>query len=115
MYDQLAVLAPIMLSFTAASPIFKGRLSDVDCRWNVIAQSVDDRTPAERGLVAPECVNSARKPGQAGDAVARIPKSRYDSVYLHLLLAKFVCFNCLFLGEHVHISLPRGHQVPSNF
>ena len=40
MYDQLAVLAPIMMAITAASPIYKGRLSDVDARWNVIAQSV---------------------------------------------------------------------------
>ena len=27
MYDQLAVLAPIMLAMTAATPIFKGRES----------------------------------------------------------------------------------------
>ena len=54
MYDQLAVLAPIMLAMTAATPIFQGRLADVDARWSVIAQSVDDRTPAERGLVLPE-------------------------------------------------------------
>lgn len=54
MYDQLAVLAPIMLALTAATPIFKGRLSDIDVRWTVIAQSVDDRTPAERGLIPKE-------------------------------------------------------------
>jgi len=38
MYDQLAVLAPIMLAMTAASPVFKGRLANIDARWNVIAQ-----------------------------------------------------------------------------
>jgi len=38
------------LALTAASPIFRGLLSDVDCRWDVIAGSVDDRTPQERGL-----------------------------------------------------------------
>ncbi|KAJ1442937.1 glutamate-cysteine ligase-domain-containing protein, partial [Ochromonadaceae sp. CCMP2298] len=48
MYDQLAVLAPIMLAMTAATPIFKGRLAATDARWSTIAQSVDDRTPAER-------------------------------------------------------------------
>lgn len=42
MYDQLAVLAPIMLAITAASPIFKGRLSDVDGRWDIIAQRFVD-------------------------------------------------------------------------
>ena len=44
MYDQLAVLAPIMLAMTAATPIFKGRLADIDVRWDIIAASVDDRS-----------------------------------------------------------------------
>ena len=35
---------------TAGSPIFRGYLADVDCRWDVIAAAVDDRTPGERGL-----------------------------------------------------------------
>ena len=35
---------------TAASPLWRGYLSDVDSRWNVIAGSVDDRTEEERGL-----------------------------------------------------------------
>lgn len=41
----------IQLALTAASPIWRGYLSDVDCRWNVIAGSVDDRTAEERGCV----------------------------------------------------------------
>ena len=49
-YDQMAPLGPIMLALTAAAPIYRGYLSDVDCRWNVIAGSVDDRTEEERGL-----------------------------------------------------------------
>ena len=48
MFDQLAVLSPVFLALTAASPIMKGRLTDRDSRWDVIAASVDDRTPAER-------------------------------------------------------------------
>ena len=87
MYDQLAVLAPIMLAMTAASPIFKGRLADIDVRWTVIAQSVDDRTPMERGLfdervaqMSAEELAALRQPGRAGDGMRRIPKSRYDSV-----------------------------------
>lgn len=51
MYDQLAVLSPVMLALTAATPVFKGRLVDTDVRWNTIALAVDDRTPAERGLL----------------------------------------------------------------
>lgn len=51
MYDQLAVLSPIMLALTAATPVLKGHLVDTDVRWDTIASSVDDRTPAERGLL----------------------------------------------------------------
>ena len=32
-----------------ATPIVKGRLAATDARWSLISQSVDDRTPAERG------------------------------------------------------------------
>lgn len=49
-YDQLAVISPLMLALTASSPIMRGYLVDVDCRWDVISASVDDRTPEERGL-----------------------------------------------------------------
>ncbi|GAB5592020.1 glutamate--cysteine ligase [Umbelopsis nana] len=68
LYDQLTPMGPIMLALTGASPIYRGLLSDVDCRWNVIASSVDDRTPEERGL----------KPLEHDRFV--INKSRYDSV-----------------------------------
>ena len=50
LYDQLCPLGPIMLALSAASPIFKGFLTDIDCRWNVISAAVDDRTDEERGL-----------------------------------------------------------------
>ena len=38
-----------MLALSAGSPFFKGFLSDTDCRWSVIAQSVDDRREEEKG------------------------------------------------------------------
>ncbi|KAJ8486864.1 hypothetical protein ONZ45_g14525 [Pleurotus djamor] len=72
MYDGLIPVAPILLALTAASPVWRGLLADVDCRWNVIAGSVDDRTDEERGL----------KPLK--NSRFRIPKSRYDSVSLYL-------------------------------
>ena len=34
LYDQLAVLAPIMMALTAATPIVKGRLAATDVRWS---------------------------------------------------------------------------------
>lgn len=41
------------MALTAASPVFRGRLVDTDTRWDVIAGSVDCRTPAERGMAGP--------------------------------------------------------------
>jgi len=38
------------MALSAASPIHRGLVADTDCRWNVIAASVDDRTKEERGL-----------------------------------------------------------------
>uniref|UniRef100_A0A8D8RA44 Glutamate--cysteine ligase n=1 Tax=Cacopsylla melanoneura TaxID=428564 RepID=A0A8D8RA44_9HEMI len=72
LYDQLTPLCPIMLALTAASPIFRGYLTDVDCRWNVISGSVDCRTREERGL----------EPLTKNRFV--IPKSRYDSIDSYL-------------------------------
>ncbi|CAM9636627.1 unnamed protein product [Chrysoparadoxa australica] len=85
MYDQLAVLSPIMLALTAATPIMKGRLLDTDVRWAVIAASVDDRTRAELGKLSTAEANAARDSNMAGDGVRRLYKSRYDSIstYLH--------------------------------
>lgn len=40
----------LQLALSAASPIYRGYLSDIDTRWSVISQSVDDRTREERGL-----------------------------------------------------------------
>ena len=33
MYDQLAVLAPIMLALTAGTPFLKGKIAETDVRW----------------------------------------------------------------------------------
>lgn len=67
-YDQFAVLAPIMLSLTAGTPILRGYLADIDARWKIIAGSVDDRTDEELGLV------------QLKNNKFVINKSRYDSI-----------------------------------
>ena len=44
LYDKLAPMCPIMLALTASNPILRGYLVDTDCRWDVIAASVDCRT-----------------------------------------------------------------------
>lgn len=68
LYDQLAPLCPIMLALSAASPVYRGYLTDVDCRWNVISASVDCRTREERGA---EPLKNNK---------FCIHKSRYDSI-----------------------------------
>ena len=48
LHDAFAVLGPLFLALSAATPAMCGTLLATDVRWDVIAQSVDDRTPAER-------------------------------------------------------------------
>lgn len=76
MYDQLAVLAPIMMALTASTPILKGRIADTDTRWGIISESVDCRTPAERGRDDP----NAPYDDYYANGKRRIYKSRYDSI-----------------------------------
>ncbi|XP_019352707.2 glutamate--cysteine ligase catalytic subunit isoform X4 [Alligator mississippiensis] len=72
LYDQLATICPIVMALSAASPFYRGCVSDIDCRWGVISASVDDRTREERGL---EPLKNNRY---------RISKSRYDSIDSYL-------------------------------
>lgn len=51
LYDQLHVISPFMMSVSVSSPVFSGRLTDWDCRWKIIEQSVDDRNFREIGRI----------------------------------------------------------------
>uniref|UniRef100_A0A8C7N0V5 Glutamate--cysteine ligase n=1 Tax=Oncorhynchus kisutch TaxID=8019 RepID=A0A8C7N0V5_ONCKI len=62
----------LQMALSAASPFYRGYVSDIDCRWGVISASVDDRTREERGL---EPLKSNK---------FRILKSRYDSIDSYL-------------------------------
>lgn len=61
LYDHMLVVAPIMLAISAASPFFKGFLADTDCRWSVIAQSVDDRREEETKVISKSRYESASR------------------------------------------------------
>ena len=53
------IFCHVQMALSAGTPILRGYLSDLDCRWCVIAGAVDDRTPEERGqevLVCPSLV-----------------------------------------------------------
>jgi len=87
LYDHLAVLSPILLALTAATPVLHGRLADTDVRWATISASVDDRTPAERGETAagpPDGLGPEEAAQLAGGGAVRLPKSRYDSISRYL-------------------------------
>ncbi|CAF4113007.1 unnamed protein product [Adineta steineri] len=47
-YDQLLPLTGIMLALSNACPIWRGYLTDIDSRYEVLFQTGDDRTPDER-------------------------------------------------------------------
>ncbi|WFD02329.1 glutamate--cysteine ligase [Malassezia obtusa] len=81
LYDQLIPVTPLLLAASAASPIYRGYLADVDCRWNVISGAVDDRTNAERGE-APCKPDEPTHNSRTGPR--RLRKSRYDSVDSYL-------------------------------
>jgi glutamate--cysteine ligase catalytic subunit len=79
-YDQLAVMAPIMMALTASTPLLRGRIADTDCRWGIISESVDDRTPAERGREDP----NAPYEYLSAEGKRRIYKSRYDCISTYI-------------------------------
>lgn len=79
-YDQLAVMAPIMMALTASTPVLKGRLADTDSRWGIISESVDDRTLSERGRKG----GPGPDPEVAGKGQRRLYKSRYDSISTYI-------------------------------
>ncbi|ODV77533.1 glutamate--cysteine ligase [Suhomyces tanzawaensis NRRL Y-17324] len=107
LYDTLAPITPIMLSLSAAAPIFKGFLVNQDVRWNVVSGAVDDRTFVERNsepyagynvfgglnigkdqLLSSVDVNQTLNEygdlknlkTDDGKPIQRVPKSRYDSI-----------------------------------
>ncbi len=84
LYDQLTPLTPIMLALSAASPIWRGYLADIDCRWNVLCAMVDDRTAEERGFEVNYRKNEIEFFSYSFQPLKnerfRLPKSRYSSI-----------------------------------
>lgn len=89
LYDQLAVLAPLLLALSANTPIWRGHLADTDVRWDGISASVDCRTPSERGEAAARGEGAGDAAARAGEALAgggtrRLAKSRYSSISTYI-------------------------------
>lgn len=60
LYDQLIPVAPILLALSSSGPIYKGKLSGYDNRFDIISQSVDDRTEEERNPMSGRYINRSR-------------------------------------------------------
>ncbi|CAM9753113.1 unnamed protein product [Ascophyllum nodosum] len=109
MFDQLAVISPIMLALSAATPIHRGRLADTDVRWNTISASVDDRTVEEmrpHGAI-PEQFQIGESGGTGfGSDVRRQPKSRYDSVSTFIYNCKTGSDPCRVVNKYNDIDCP---------
>ena len=90
MYDQLAVMGPILMSLTAATPIHKGRLAATDVRWDTIAASVDDRTVIELESNDKNDVDPSNEDKSiedkylAGGGIKKLAKSRYGSISTYI-------------------------------
>ena len=111
MYDQLTVLAPIMLAITAASPIFKGRLANIDARWDIIANSVDCRNPVERGEQKDEeTVEKYKDSRVAGNGTQYISKSRYDSVSRYIYYDP-TCDATKTLEKYNDLNIPYDEEI----
>lgn len=72
LYDQLAPLCPIIQAITAAGPIYRGYLTEIDNSYYFIGDGTDDRTAEERGL----------KPLK--NDKCRLKKQRWDSIDCYL-------------------------------
>lgn len=68
LYDQYLPFTPILLALSSACPVYKGKLTNYDNRFDLIVQGVDDRTDDEKN---PKSKNY-------------IPKSRYSPAYSYI-------------------------------
>ncbi|CAM9235173.1 unnamed protein product, partial [Hapterophycus canaliculatus] len=114
MFDQLAVVSPIMLALSAATPIHRGRLADTDVRWDTISASVDDRTademrPPDEPLLRETDNGDFLDADGAGDGPSgsrRQPKSRYDSISTFIYNCRTGIDRCRVVNKYNDIDCP---------
>lgn len=87
LHDQLIAFSPIFMALSAATPFYKGRVVDSDSRWDVISQSVDDRTDKERGLNVEKRSDDEMK-GLVKDGNRILKKSRYSGMSRYIGMTK---------------------------
>jgi glutamate--cysteine ligase catalytic subunit len=80
LHDQYIPLCPIMLALSACTPFFKGKLSDLDTRWEVLSQSMDDRTTEE----VESGITSRYGPSELYISQCQTNKCEYNDVDVHI-------------------------------
>lgn len=60
LYDMFLPWTPVMSALSQATPLVKGHVSDHDFRWEIIEQSVDDRTDDEKDCHSPNHLCKSR-------------------------------------------------------
>lgn len=60
LYDQMIPITPLLLALSSSGPIFKGKLSGYDNRFNIVMQAVDDRTDEEKDENSPKYIYKSR-------------------------------------------------------
>lgn len=85
LHDAFALLTPVFLALTAATPAIAGVLLDSDVRWHIIRQSVDDRTPDEAGTLPPRFDMANFFVAPEGQAFNDEPLAVDDATYQTLL------------------------------
>mmetsp|Transcript_26393 Transcript_26393/g.47400 ORF Transcript_26393/g.47400 Transcript_26393/m.47400 type:complete len:592 (+) Transcript_26393:32-1807(+) len=90
LHDQLTPLTPILLALSACTPAFKGKLANIDVRWTVIAQSMDDRREEELATITrPRYCGTCLYIGKDSAQYNDIPLYRHEETYNKLLEAGF--------------------------
>ncbi|XP_954798.1 glutamate-cysteine ligase, putative [Theileria annulata] len=78
LHDQLIPLAPIFLSLSSATVGFRGELSNIDNRWPVLVQAMDDLDEHTRPYII---------------------KGRYNTTSLYIQNSQFLIQNYLYLND----------------
>lgn len=90
LHDQLTPLTPILLALSACTPAFKGKLANIDVRWTVIAQGMDDRREEELSTITrPRYCGTCLYIGNDSAKYNDIPLQKHTETYNRLLEAGF--------------------------
>lgn len=103
-YDQFGIITPILMALGAATPYFKGKLTNLDGRWDVVCACCDDRTMHEKqtkkfvkGRWSTISTFLSERSNKYNDIKLNYIKKHYD----YLVNNKFWCSKDDLLAKHI--------------